>query len=310
MKITEPIDVTTGMLIASSIPEQGAGEPGLWVSGTAYTVGQRVRRATTHRIYSKLVDGGDHTKPPEESLDDLWFDEGATNRWAMFQLDRNTASVSNSPISVTVASPGRARTIGLFGVVGQQVSVTVRKDGEVIFQRTTAMFRRTTTTWSEYFWSGFLAAQIASVIHYDLPPVAGVEIEVTVGGGAGPFALSALVIGQSHFIGTVEYSPVDSALNFSRMERAFDGTLEKSSMVRRRTVPRVTLTVHTDKHLVPSVRRLRERLNARVAIYSGLDDQNENPYFEPVLKLGFYRQWDIDLVTYSYAKQQMEIEEI
>ena len=308
MQIIESTPIGDAELVYSTIAEPDAGEPAAWVGGTAYAVGERVRRAATHRIYRKIKDGGDHTVAPEDSLNDLWFDEGAVNRWAMFQIDRNTASTSDAPITIKMALAGRQPALALFGVKGQQVTITVRKDGAVIDTRVSSMRRRDTRSWSQYFWGGFTTAQLPTLVIFDMLPVADVEVEITVGGAAGPYALSAVVIGQPYYIGAVDWGATDGAQNYSRMEREFDGSM--SRMIRRRSVERGAMTVVVPKPLVLQVRRLRQRLNSRVAVYSGLDDKFDDAYFEPVLKLGFYKQFDLRLDNAAQATLQLEVEEI
>lgn len=310
MQIIEPLDIGDTVLVSSTIPEPDAGEAALWVPGTDYAEGTKVRRDTTHRVYSRLVAGGDTTTIPEHALDTLWYDEGAVNRWRMFQLDRNTASTSDNPIVVTVAPPSRTPCLALFGVVGQQVTVETRKGGALLDTRTFSMRKRDTRTWSQYFWGGFTTAQIPSLVIYDLLPVSGAEITVTISGGTGPYALSALVVGQAYYVGAVDYGAQDSATNYSSMERTFDGDLPVSKMIRRRSVERGVNTIAVPKELVPQVRRLRQRLNAKVAVYVGLDDLFEDDYFESVLKLGFYKQFDLNLDYPDQATLQLEVEEI
>lgn len=307
MRVTEPLPITAQRLAHSSIAEPAPGEPALWVPGQAYAVGQRVTRAETHRIYTRVKDEGDNNALPESpEAAALWHDDGPTARWSMFALDRNTASASSDPITVRLAPGQRVTTLGLFGVRGQQVDVTVRHGGQVLYQHQARMYRRHTASWSGYFFGGFDTAQVPSLLRYDLPPVIGAEVEITVSGGAGPFAVAACVLGQSHHIGHVKYNAQSDALDFSRIERRPDGT---AILLRRRNVPRLDLPVHARADQVPLLYALRERLMGRVAIWSGLDDKTPHPYFEPLLALGFLRRWLIDLAHPRDVSQSIEIEE-
>jgi len=61
--------------------------------------------------------------------------------------------------------------------------------------------------------------------------------------------------------------------------------------------------------LTPLNYALRRRLLGKMAIWSGLDDRKEHPYFEPVLILGFARRWLIDLAYPRNILQTLELED-
>ena len=168
------------------------------------------------------------------------------------------------------------------------------------------MVRRISMRWSDYFFGGFDASQVESLLRFDLPPVPGATLEVTVSGGAGPYGLAALVIGKSYYIGAAQYNAQSDALNFSRMDRQADGT---TILLPRRNVPRVDIRLVGPAELTPLIYALRPRLLGKVVIWSGLDDQKEHPYFEPVLSLGFARRWQIDLAYPRNILQTLEIED-
>lgn len=307
MKVTEPLHITEAMLAHSSIAEPAPGEPAVWTSGTAYRVGQRVTRTQTHRIYECVKDVQGRAAATPESAADLWKDMGPTARWNMFALDRNTPSTSSDPIHVRIKVPGRIDTVGLFGVRGRSVLIVMRDSaGAEVYRHETSMVRRISMRWSDYFFGGFDAAQVESLLRFDLPPVPGATLEVTVSGGAGPYGLAALVIGKSYYIGAAQYNAQSDALNFSRMDRQADGT---TILLPRRNVPRVDIRLVGPAELTPLIYALRPRLLGKVVIWSGLDDHKEHPYFEPVLSLGFARRWQIDLAYPRHILQTLEIED-
>ena len=62
MKIIAPFELTGAMLTSSTVPETDYAE---WAAGTAYSVGQKVIRLTTHRAYEALTSSTG--KVPEDS---------------------------------------------------------------------------------------------------------------------------------------------------------------------------------------------------------------------------------------------------
>ena len=75
MYILKPIDYTFAQVTANTaLPES---DFPAWAAATSYTVGTKVIRATTHRIYQSLIAGVDATLP--ENAPSRWLDVGPTN---------------------------------------------------------------------------------------------------------------------------------------------------------------------------------------------------------------------------------------
>ncbi|MGE4534644.1 hypothetical protein, partial [Halomonas sp.] len=82
MRIIRPITVTDAVLDASNLPEDDYPE---WDSGTTYSTGDRVIKASTHRVYESQTDS--NSDDPEVGVNadpPTWLDIGPTNRWAPF----------------------------------------------------------------------------------------------------------------------------------------------------------------------------------------------------------------------------------
>jgi hypothetical protein len=74
--------------------------PPVWVSGTTYTSGQQVVLNTTNRLYQCLVSTGTlSTTSPDNLLVGspiYWMDVGPSNKFAMFDLLRNSTTKSTN----------------------------------------------------------------------------------------------------------------------------------------------------------------------------------------------------------------------
>jgi hypothetical protein len=102
---------------------------------TNYALGETC--SANHRVYESLVlQTEEHPLPilPAEATA-FWLDVGATMRYKMFDLDRNSQTVSTSPMT-TVVTPGeRVNSLGLVGMVGNILSVKVESSsvGGIIY---------------------------------------------------------------------------------------------------------------------------------------------------------------------------------
>jgi hypothetical protein len=306
MKVIPPIAITEAMITSSTAVEPGSGETA-WAAGTSYTVGTTVIRTTTQGKYTNLIAGVDATLP-ENALTGVtprWLYAGPTNRHAMFTTDRNVATVVNSPLAVAVTPGQRVNSLALMGLVADSATVSVTVSGVEVFTRTENLITRATTTWSTYMFGTFGNRQ--SLVMFDLPPVSGAVITVTLTRASGQVSCSAMVIGNAIYIGATQYNAVSGALNFSTITR---DTFGRAVLLARRSVPKTDQTLRVAKPLVNSLIDVRTKLNAVPAVWSGLDDLSSDDYFEAVLILGIYKDFSISLTYPDEATVTLQLEEI
>lgn len=302
MKVIPPLTITSYLLTSSTAAEPGPGETA-WNAATNYTVGQRAIRTTTHRVYEALVAGVDAGVP--ESTPARWLDVGPTNRYAMFDLERNSATAAASNITVVIAPGKRVNAIALLGLVADHVDISMAVGASTVYSYSADLSTRDTTGWYEYFYGEF--GRTPSVIKFDLPPYATGVLTVSISAASGVVQCGALCIGTAVSLGKVEINPRSDALNFSRIERDSFGN---ATLVKRRTVPKTTQTLLVDKGRVNKLIDVRTALNAAPAVWSGLDDATVDGYFDALLILGIYKQFSIDLSLDTHAVCTLELEEI
>lgn len=303
MRVIVPLVVTPAMLVSSNAPEPGAGET-VWAAG-AFTKGDKRIVVATHRVYEALADLASSVVSPDLAPEE-WLDIGPTNRWAMFALDRSTQTVLASPLIVTIAPGKRVDAFALTGLSATNLLVEMEVGASPVYSYDEDLITRDTTTWSGYFFGEF--GTTPSTVKFDLPPYVAGEITITITNTAGDAKCAACVIGNSFDIGSAELGAESLALNFSEIEREFDGSL--ATLIQRRTVPKTTQNILLPKADVNKTRVLRGRLNAMPAVWSTLDDNNEDGYFEALLILGVYKEWTINMAHPEHAQITLEVEEI
>lgn len=302
MKVIPPITITSALLTSSTAAEPGPGETA-WNAATNYTVGQRAVRTTTHRVYEAVVAGVDSGLP--ENTPARWLDVGPTNRYAMFDLARNSATAAVGTLTVVIAPGKRCNAIALLGLVADHVDISMTVGASTVYSYSEDLSTRTTTGWYEYFYGEF--GSRPSVVRFDLPPYASAVITVTMTISTGNVQCGALCLGTAVDLGCVEINPRSDALNFSRIER--DG-FGNATLVPRRTVPKTTQTLLVEKGRVNKLVDVRTALNAVPAVWSGLDDATGDGYFDALLILGIYKQFSIDMSYDAHAVATLELEEI
>ncbi|PHY18486.1 hypothetical protein [Caulobacter sp. BP25] len=273
---------------------------------TTTSAGSGVHTATcqVHRIFESLQDGNSGRLPTDPGSSAWWMDVGPTNRWAMFDLLRNTATTVSSPLNVTITPGERIDAIGLVGLVADAVTVTVTVSGIVRYTQTLALSTRTVTDYYGYFFAPFTFR--SAIVFYDLPPYTNGVISIAVTRNGGKVSCGGLVIGRSIYLGSTIYDAVDDAENYSKITRDDYGT---STLVPRRSVPKTNQSVRCPKANVKNARDARSRLNAEPGLWFGLDDLTDD-YFEALLILGIYKQFSIRLDRPDSALVTLELEEV
>lgn len=187
-----PLAVTTAMLTSSTIAEPAAGEA-VWAAATSYTVGQQVIRLETHRIYESLIAGVNATLP--ENSPARWLDVGPTSRYAAFDTFVSTQSVATTTLSY-VLRPGFFNAIGLYGLEGATVSVSVKDapGGTVFFSQAIDLIELPLDYYDYYF--GVIRLSTKALLKGILPQ-ADPELTITVSAGAGiPVKIGMVAIGD------------------------------------------------------------------------------------------------------------------
>lgn len=304
MKVIPPVTITDAMLTSSTAAEPSAGETA-WVSGGTYAVGDLRIRTSTHRVYEALTAHTGVTTLPEVDATN-WLDVGPTNKWAMFDTYRTSATEVASPLTVVITPGMRIDALALMGCVADSVTVTMTVSAVPVYTHTQSMLLYTPLDWYDYFFGTI--GQKPSMVLFDLPPYSNGVLTVTLTRASGNVECGALVIGTSVDLGTVLDQPTNEDLNFSSVDRDTYGDI--SVLVPRRTVPKISVTLHATKAMVDVLRALRKLLNAVPAVWCGLDAANEDGYFEALLILGIYKEFSITLGSDHYIKVNLQLEEI
>lgn len=306
-KVITPVDITDAILVSSTIPEPDTGEVE-WTVGETVSLGSI--RYKNHVLYEALTDAESGNDPEDEVQNDIdnpptkWLEVGRTNQWNMFNLYRNIQSITTSPCTFRLAPGVRINSIGLFGISADEVTISQQNGMDDTFTYTENLNTREVSDFYDYFYEPF--TNKPSTVLFNIPPITTGVITVTLTSTSGTVMLGSCVIGNFTNIGNVIYGAESDALNFSRIDRAFDGT---SLLKVRQSKPKVLAEVVADKNRTNKIRDLRVDLNAVPAVWAGID-QTDDDYFESLLILGIYKKFTIKLDHPTATKTEIEIEEI
>lgn len=264
MKVITPVPVTDAILMSSNVPE--ADFP-VWSASTNYTLGAKVIRTTTHKIYVCLVAGVDAT-PPESSVllaTPHWAEYGPTNRWAMFDNQVSTETVKSSPIVVTI-KPGIVDSLALVNVYGGSVTVEMTYERQTVYSVTKGLDLSKVSDWYGYFFAGF--ELIDQVVFSDLPPFAGGEITVTIS-GEDTVSCGALVVGSTYYLGEIKYEPSIEIQDYSVKQTDEFGT---TTFVQRKYAKKLECALWIENNRLNALFNKIARLRAVPSLWIPSDD--------------------------------------
>lgn len=299
MIVIPPIILTSDM-ITSTIAEPSSGET-LWNPATSYISPNRVYRAETHKIYESVnVTGTVDSTVPELSIYSTvpkWVEVSSTNKYAMFDTLRNVKSYATTSMVVALNPTERVDALAILGMENVSNILITTSYGGV---SATIVNKN-----NSYVVDG-ITAYYPSCITLDIPPYYNVTITITLT-GTGTIKCGNCVIGIYENIGAIQNGITADAINFSTVERDLYGS---ANLIQRRNIPKISATLIADISKTNKISKLREYLNAKPAVWSGLDQSTTDSYYEALLIIGFYKNFTINIDNPIAITINLELEEI
>lgn len=295
MKIIAPFDLTGAMLTSSTVPENDHAE---WAAGTAYSVGQKVIRLTTHKAYEALAST---TGDTPETSPTKWLDLGATNRWKMFDQKVGTKTTATTSMTYTFTVGQITQAIGLLELSAKQVNVTVTDavDGVVYNQTKTLASTLFASNWWHYFFDPI--QRRTSVLFTDLPSYRNATVTITIENNTGEAVeCGVCLIGKYYeFAEAVRMGASVGIQDHSRKELDDFGNYE---IVERAYAKRANWDVLVDRSRLDLFFNTLAGLRARPALYIGGEEEDATAVY------GFPKDYDIVIEYPRYIQCAIQLE--
>ena len=276
-----------------------------WVSGSNYALGASVARPN-NRKYTALVAITGSTTAPESDAS-RWEDVGAVNPLAMFDQGRNLQTLGpvGAKLRVAVYCAGRINSLFLARLEASYATVVMYVGTVEVYRKDLTLTRRQTRSWSTYYFGTF--SQLASVMLTDLPMLAGATIVLELDNGAYAAKCASMVISQRVELGDSEWGASSDPLVFSVVTRDDFGN---AKLVPRRMAPATSQTLQIPVSQIPVAAALRDRLNARPAVWAGMGDNTTGPWSELFLIYGIYTRFKISAPNPKVGAVDLDLQEL
>lgn len=300
MKFIRPTAINDARLTSSSAPET---DYAAWVAATAYVIGSRVIRTTTHRIYERVIAGTTATAPESDAVN--WLDISPTNRWAMFDAKLGTVTTKADSLTVVLA-PGRINSLALLGVDCSTVAVELVANAETVYSASFDLDSGAQVgNWYQYFYepvyqqSELLITDLLDAALLDIPAYGEGVLTVTLSRPGGTVSIAMLVVGIVTDVGQTLQSPQVSIRDYSRKEPDAFGNYE---LVERGYSQRMSADVMVLRENVDSVVKTVSRYRATNVVWIGSDS------YGCLVIFGFLADWSLVIENNSASKFSAQIE--
>jgi hypothetical protein len=158
--------------------------------------------------------------------------------------------------------------------------------------------------WWTYFTTQFIPKK--SLVLSNLPSgYFNLKIAITFTGSP-DMSVGVCAVGNSTFIGRLQHGAELDILNFSTMERDIFGN---AVLVPRKEVATLSAKLFVDKRIFENVQLIKNDLDARPAVWVGIDDP-EDHYYHSLIFLGVYRDFNFQLDNPIGPTASLEVEEL
>lgn len=298
MYILKPIDYTFAQVTANTaLPES---DFPAWAAATSYTVGTKVIRATTHRIYQNLIAGVDATLP--ENAPSRWLDVGPTNAYAFMDGYSSTITSKLYNLSFTIAPGQRISSIALINVVGETVFITATNNGaEQIYNKTITMDATQVATVYDWFFEEF--EQKPDHVEVDFPEAYNNPVITVTVAGNSTVSIGRLALTKAYEIGEVEYGAGIGIKDYSVTTTDVNNV---KTLTKKQNSKLMNFRVVLNQSETNRVNKLLRTLSSVPCVFIGVNAED----YEYTIAHGFYQDFKIILPLPKINYCDLVIEEI
>lgn len=295
LKVIPPLSITDSNLTSSNVAET---DYAAWLSGTTYSIGQRVIKTSTHKIYESLQ--ASNTNHDPETNPTWWIEVSATNKWKMFDLSNSTATQNADTIVVTI-TPGKVvNSVTLLGVNAQTVRIKMTDPTEgVVYDVTTNLNNNgNINNWYNYFFDPIVRK--TTLLATDLLAYGSAAIEITITNTGNTASCATCVIGAIKYIGEgINLGASVGIQDYSRKEKDDFGNYV---LVQRSYSKRANFSMAVLNKQIDALQDLLVSLRTTPCVWIG-----DNNYASTVI-YGFYKDFDVVINYHTVSDCNLQLE--
>jgi hypothetical protein len=294
MLVIRPTPLTPSMVTASNAGALDAD----YNPATTYALAARVFLPADGRTYECVQAPALDKYPASNPL--YWSRAQPSNRWAMWDAEISTATVTSGNLTATLAVGPRFNAVGVFGLVGSSITLTQKNTSGAVLWTETRALQSNPNGWYSYFYEP--RQQVQEAVFTGLTPSVNSTLEVLVTATGGTAACTAVLPGSSMHIGDAQYGFAASIISFSKKETSAAGvqTLKPGPSAKRMSGQLVQ-----DRGQFNAIYSALRALDATPAVWVGVEGSGD---YAPFSIVGFYRDFSIEASYPMHHLCTLEIE--
>jgi hypothetical protein len=297
MLVIRPITITPAMVTASNAGEFDAD----YNPATSYALGARAYLPADGRTYVCVEAPALDKYPATNPL--FWALAEPSNRWAMWDSEISTSTVTTGNLTATLAVGPRFNAVGVFGLVGGSITLTQKNTAGAVLWTETRALQSNPNGWYSYFYEP--RQQVQEAVFTGLTPSTGSTLEVLVTATGGTAACSAVLPGSSMHIGDAQYGFAAGIISFSKKDTNIATGV--TALKPGSSAKRMSGQLVQDRGQFNSIYSALKRLDGRVAVWVGVEDSGD---YMPFTIAGFFRDFSIEVAYPMHHLCTLEIEEL
>lgn len=302
-------DIVTGNgFIYSNITEADYPE---WDPSTSYTatvgttIGSRVIRTLTHKVYECFVSGVSAT-PPENDTTGRWLEVKPTNRWSVF--DASLSTVTSNPSTITyIIKPGRVNGLALLGMNATFVEVAMTANGQTVYSGSANLLDGTVVgDWYEYFYEpiyqrdALVITELIDSALLNLPSYGDSLISITIEYPSNTPSIAAIVAGLVADFGLTQYDTSVGIVDYSKVET---DTYGRANVVKRAFSKRASFDLVVKNEAIDNVAKILALYRSTPIVWVGTDN-----VYNSLVVYGFYKDWEITFSEPKVSRLNLQVE--
>ena len=298
MRLIRPTVITDAILTACDVPET---DYAAWNSGTAYVVGNRCIRTSTHRIYECLVNNTNFTPETNTSgVTPKWLDCGATNRWKMFDAVVGSRTTQANSITLTLTPAQIVDSIAFLDLVATTIDVVMTDpvEGVVYTEHIDLISKSFIVDLYTYFFEPIITDDACVLL--GVPAYLDASLEITITNTGATAEIGTLVIGAQKYLGGTQYAPSIGINDYSKKDVDAFGNF---TVLQRAYTKRMSCELFLENNLVDILQRTLAEYRATPVVWVGTDEN-----FSCMLIYGFFKSFTITIIYLTHSTCSLEVE--
>ncbi len=297
MYILNPVDITPAMVTSTNVP---VNDFAAWNSATSYTVGTKVIRTTTNKIYRNQIAGINATLPENDSA--RWADEGYVNAYKIIDSLSSSQTSQVNNIIFTVNPGQRISSLAFINLVGEELRILATDNGATtIYDKTITLDSSQVISYYDWFFEPFV--QKPDHVELDFPETISNPVITITLSGSGTVKMGRFACAKAYEIGELQFGAGISIKDYSVKTTDVNNVV---SLTKKDNVKLMSFKLEIGQSETNRINKLLRQLLSIPCVFVGVSSET----YEYTIAHGFFQNFRVVLSFPTLNYCELDIEEL